>query len=106
MPRPNRPNRPTTQNTPHREQKVKLLVPNLEQILGIQFHRRVSGEVKDAFDPRGLLNPGRVVRAPRMDDRTLFRYAPDYAADPKVAPVLDWSPWPGPQGGLLGAVEM
>ncbi|CAA9274711.1 MAG: Fe-S protein, homolog of lactate dehydrogenase SO1521 [uncultured Craurococcus sp.] len=63
-------------------------------------------EVKDAFDPTGLLNPGRVVRPPRMDDRTLFRYAPDYAADPTVQPVLDWSAWPGPQGGLLGAVEM
>jgi FAD/FMN-containing dehydrogenase/Fe-S oxidoreductase len=63
-------------------------------------------EVKDAFDPTGLLNPGRVVRPPRMDDRTLFRYAPGYAADPAVQPVLDWSAWPGPQGGLLGAVEM
>jgi Fe-S oxidoreductase len=41
-----------------------------------------------------------------MDDRTLFRYGPDYAADPKVTPALDWSAWPGPQGGLLGAVEM
>ncbi|SDB45893.1 FAD-binding and (Fe-S)-binding domain-containing protein [Belnapia rosea] len=67
-------------------------------------------EVKDAFDPAGLLNPGRVVRAPRMDDRTLFRYAPDYAADPGFAPALDWSPWAAPQGdttgGMLGAVEM
>ena len=41
-----------------------------------------------------------------MDDRTLFRYGPDYAADPAIAPALDWSAWPGPQGGLLGAVEM
>ena len=41
-----------------------------------------------------------------MDDRTLFRYHPDYAADAKVTPALDWSAWPGPQGGLLGAVEM
>ena len=28
-----------------------------------------------------LLNPGRIVRPPRMDDRTLFRYRPDYQAD-------------------------
>lgn len=67
---------------------------------------RAFEAVKDAFDPNALLNPGRVVRPPRMDDRTLFRYHPDYRADDAVTPVLDWSAWPGPQGGLLGAVEM
>ncbi|MCO6418069.1 FAD-binding protein [Siccirubricoccus sp. KC 17139] len=67
---------------------------------------RAFEAVKDAFDPAGLLNPGRVVRPPKMDDRTLFRYFPGYAADPAITPVLDWSAWPGPQGGLLGAVEM
>ncbi|TCZ61381.1 FAD-binding and (Fe-S)-binding domain-containing protein [Roseicella aquatilis] len=67
---------------------------------------RAFEAVKDAFDPAGLLNPGRVVRAPKMDDRSLFRYHPDYAADAAVTPALDWSAWPGPQGGLLGAVEM
>ncbi|NMJ43999.1 FAD-binding protein [Roseomonas sp. JC162] len=67
---------------------------------------RAFEEVKDAFDPHALLNPGRVVRPPKMDDRTLFRYAPGYAADPAVTPVLDWSEYPGPLGGLLGAVEM
>ncbi len=67
---------------------------------------RAFEEVKDAFDPGALLNPGRVVRPPRMDDRTLFRYAPGYAADAAVTPVLDWSDYPGPLGGLLGAVEM
>jgi len=83
-------------------------------IVRSEFHEPMFGarivrafeDVKDAFDPAGLLNPGRVVRPPRMDDRTLFRYGPDYAADPGVTPVLDWSAWPGPQGGLLGAVEM
>jgi len=67
---------------------------------------RAFEEVKDSFDPDALLNPGRVVRAPKMDDRTLFRYAPGYEADAAVAPVLDWSDYPGPLGGLLGAVEM
>lgn len=67
---------------------------------------RAFEEVKDTFDPDALLNPGRVVRAPKMDDRSLFRYAPGYAADPQVTPVLDWSEHPGPLGGLLGAVEM
>ncbi|WP_149536981.1 FAD-binding and (Fe-S)-binding domain-containing protein [Siccirubricoccus phaeus] len=67
---------------------------------------RAFETVKDAFDPAGLLNPGRVVRPPKMDDRTLFRYFPEYRADDAITPVLDWSAWPGPQGGLLGAVEM
>jgi FAD/FMN-containing dehydrogenase/Fe-S oxidoreductase len=83
-------------------------------IVRSEFHEEMYGPrivrafeaVKDAFDPQGLMNPGRVVRPPRMDDRTLFRYPPDYAADPSVTPVLDWSAWPGPQGGFLGAVEM
>jgi len=83
-------------------------------IVRSEFHEPMFGpriarafeEVKDAFDPAGLMNPGRIVRAPRMDERTLFRYPPGYAADPAVAPVLDWSEHPGPLGGLLGAVEM
>ncbi|MBR0669833.1 FAD-binding and (Fe-S)-binding domain-containing protein [Neoroseomonas soli] len=67
---------------------------------------RAFEEVKDSFDPKALLNPGRVVRPPKMDDRTLFRYAPGYAADQAVTPVLDWSEYPGPLGGMLSAVEM
>ncbi|MFC7538533.1 FAD-binding and (Fe-S)-binding domain-containing protein [Siccirubricoccus deserti] len=76
-----------------------------EPMFGSRIARAFEA-VKDGFDPGNLLNPGRVVRPPRMDDRSLFRYGPEYAADPKVTPVLDWSAWPGPQGGLLGAVEM
>ena len=79
-------------------------------IVRSEFHEQMFGHrlvrafeaVKDSFDPDGLLNPGRIVRPPRMDDRTLFRYGPGYAALPG-APQLDWSPHPG---GLLGAVEM
>jgi len=40
-----------------------------------------------------------------MDDRTLFRYPPDYrVGDFKT--VLDWSAYPGAGGGFQGAVEM
>ena len=39
-------------------------------------------EVKDRFDPKGLYNPGKIVRAPKFDDRGLFRYAPDYHVKP------------------------
>jgi FAD/FMN-containing dehydrogenase/Fe-S oxidoreductase len=86
-----------------------------EPMFGARIARAFE-QVKDAFDPasdalpHGLLNPNRIVHPPRMDDRTLFRYGPDYAANPKVTPALDWSAWSGPQGdnagGLLGAVEM
>ncbi|NND49536.1 MAG: FAD-binding oxidoreductase, partial [Rhizobiales bacterium] len=62
-------------------------------------------EVKDRFDPAGVLNPGKVVRAPRMDDRNLMRYSPDYRAE-EIATALDWSEWPGAGGGFQGAVEM
>jgi FAD/FMN-containing dehydrogenase/Fe-S oxidoreductase len=39
---------------------------------------KAFGEVKAAFDPKGLLNPGKVVGAPRMDDEALLRFGPDY----------------------------
>jgi FAD/FMN-containing dehydrogenase/Fe-S oxidoreductase len=59
------------------------------------------GEVKAAFDPGNLLNPGKIVDAPRMDDRANFRYGPGYAPLP-LETVLDWSAW----GGFAGAAEM
>jgi Fe-S oxidoreductase len=67
---------------------------------------RAFETVKDAFDPNNMLNPGRIVRPPRMDDRTLFRYGWGYAPVPHYTPKLDWSEHPGPLGGMLGAVEM
>jgi FAD/FMN-containing dehydrogenase/Fe-S oxidoreductase len=67
---------------------------------------RAFEAVKDAFDPEGLFNPGRIVRAPRFDDRSLFRYGPGYRPIEGFSPQLDWSDHPGPLGGLLGAVEM
>ena len=83
-------------------------------IVRSEFHEDMFGPrivrafeaVKDAFDPAGQLNPNRIVRAPCMDDRTLFRYGPDYAAAEGFAPRLDWSPYPGPLGGMMAAVEM
>ncbi len=58
-------------------------------------------EIKSWFDPKGLMNPGKIVKPPRQDDRSLFRYRPGYATEP-VDGALDWSPW----GGFAGAVEM
>ncbi len=71
-----------------------------QQMFGVRLVRAFEA-VKDAFDPTGLFNPGKIVRAPRMDDRSLFRYRPGYGPKP-VETALDWSDW----GGLLGAVEM
>ncbi len=79
-------------------------------IVRSEFHERMFGPrmvrtfeaVKDRLDPAGVLNPGKIVRAPKMDDRSLFRYPPGYAHAP-IETRLDWSDWPG---GLHGAVEM
>ena len=78
--------------------------------------------IKDHLDPTRLLNPGNIIDPPRMDDATLFRFAPGYRVIP-LTPVFDWSAWdvqndpvteqtspPGsggdPTGGLAKAVEM
>jgi FAD/FMN-containing dehydrogenase/Fe-S oxidoreductase len=74
-----------------------------------EFHEAMFGsrmvrafeEVKDAFDPQGLFNPGKIVRPPKMDDRSLFRFKPDYRQLP-IETALDWSEW----GGFAAAAEM
>lgn len=66
---------------------------------------RAFEDVKDLFDPKGLMNPGKIVRAPRFDDHSLLRYQPSYAVKP-FETQLDWSAYPGEGGGFQGAVEM
>jgi FAD/FMN-containing dehydrogenase/Fe-S oxidoreductase len=93
--------------------------------VGWQYGPRITRafeEMKDLFDPAGLLNPGKIVRASKMDDRTLFRYRPGYAVQP-LRTGLDWSAWNvqndpvtetlsaagtggDPAGGFSKAVEM
>lgn len=78
-----------------------------------EFHEMMYGRrtveifeaVKDRFDPDGLMNPGKIVRAPRMNDRSLFRFSPDYGVS-RFTPALDWSAYPGGARGFQGAVEM
>jgi FAD/FMN-containing dehydrogenase/Fe-S oxidoreductase len=82
-------------------------------IVRSEFHEFMFGErlvrafeeVKDRFDPDGLYNPGKIVHAPKFDDKTNFRYGPGYAAEPMTAR-LDWSAYTGAGGGFQGAVEM
>ncbi|HEX5454062.1 MAG TPA: FAD-linked oxidase C-terminal domain-containing protein [Stellaceae bacterium] len=62
---------------------------------------RAFEEVKDTFDPEGLFNPGKIVRPPKMDDRTLFRFKPGYRQLP-LDSALDWSAW----GSFASAAEM
>jgi FAD/FMN-containing dehydrogenase/Fe-S oxidoreductase len=65
-------------------------------------------EIKDLFDPRGLMNPGKIVRAPRQDERALFRFKPGYAVQ-KLESALDWSEWNAAGAdsqGFAAAVEM
>ncbi len=58
-------------------------------------------EIKDTFDPKGLLNPGKIVRPFKSDDRSLMRYKPGYKAE-NITTHYDWSAW----GQFSDAVEM
>jgi Fe-S oxidoreductase len=57
-----------------------------EGIVRAEFSERLFGaelasafkEVKAAFDPENLLNPGKVVDPPRMDDESLMRFGSEY----------------------------
>jgi len=62
-------------------------------------------EIKSLMDPNGILNPGKIVDAPKMDDRHLFRFSPGYLVR-DFQTELDWSPWTGNASGFQGAVEM
>lgn len=82
-------------------------------IVRSEFHEKMFGprlveafgEVKRTFDPAGLLNPGKIVDPPKMDDRSLLRYPPEYDfADLDTG--FDWSAWSGASGGFQGAIEM
>jgi len=90
-----------------------------------QFGPKITealAEIKTAFDPQGLFNPGKIIDPPKMDDASYFRYPPSYKVIP-LQPALDWSAWnvqnnpvteetsaPGTGGdpamGLAKAVEM
>ncbi|MBK0400317.1 FAD-binding protein [Limibaculum sp. M0105] len=82
-------------------------------IVRSEFHRQMFGErivaafeeVKDRLDPGGLMNPGKIVRPPKMDDRSLMRFDPGYTV-PEFDSVFRWEGHHGAGRGLQGAVEM
>jgi len=74
--------------------------------VGWQFGPRLSRafeEIKDLFDPAGLMNPGKIVRGTKMDDVSLFRFPPDYRVQ-TLAPALDWSVWNVESDAATGAL--
>ena len=56
-------------------------------------------ETKRAFDPAGLLNPGKIVDAPPLTEN--LRFGPTYQTI-NLQTVFDW----GPDGGYAPAIEM
>jgi len=80
----------------------------IERVYGSRLAAAFA-EIKRAFDPKGLMNPGKIVAPSKMDDRDLFRYAPGYATAP-VATGFDWSEFEvGDENagrGFAAAVEM
>jgi FAD/FMN-containing dehydrogenase/Fe-S oxidoreductase len=77
--------------------RSEYIAPLFGPVLGGAFE-----SVKDSFDPENRLNPGKIVRPLTMDDRSLFRFKPDYAVTQPMQTALDWSDW----GGFGAAVEM
>jgi len=72
----------------------------IEPVIGTRLMRALE-EIKDLFDPRGLMNPGKIVRGTRQDDRSLFRFKPGYAAQ-QLDTALDWSEWNAPGAAAPG----
>ena len=78
-------------------------------IVRSEFHEMMFGkkiinafeEIKDTFDNKNLLNPGKIVRPYKSNDRSLMRYKSGYQAN-NINTHYDWSNW----GQFSDAVEM
>ena len=78
-----------------------------------EFHEKMYGrrtveifeEVKDRFDPGGLMNPGKIVRASAHERPHAVSLQAGLPVR-EFQPALDWSAYPGAGGGFQGAVEM
>jgi FAD/FMN-containing dehydrogenase/Fe-S oxidoreductase len=72
----------------------------IEPFFGPRLTKSLA-DIKSWLDPRGLMNPGKIVNPPKMDDKSLFRFKPGYRTEVPHT-VLDWGEW----GGYDKAVEM
>ena len=70
----------------------------IESMFGSQIYQALT-EVKKAFDPEGIMNPGKIVDAPPMTEN--LRFGSDYSTV-KVDTYFDFSS----QDGFGGAIEM
>jgi len=78
-------------------------------IVRSEFHEMMFGkkiinafeEIKDTFDSKNLLNPGKIVRPLKSNDRSLMRYKSGYQTQ-DISTHYDWSSW----GQFTDAVEM
>jgi len=60
-----------------------------------QFGEHITkafAQIKHYMDPSNLLNPGKIINPPRMDDARYFRFSPQYRVIP-LQTSLDWSQW-------------
>ncbi len=70
----------------------------LERYFGPAIYQAFK-TVKSAFDPRGIMNPGKIVDAPAMTEN--LRFGPSYRTSP-VPTHFDWSR----DGGMAANIEM
>jgi FAD/FMN-containing dehydrogenase/Fe-S oxidoreductase len=70
----------------------------VERFFGPQIYRAFT-EVKHAFDPLGLMNPGKIVNGPPIDSS--LRYGPAYRTFP-IETHFDWSK----DGGFGRSIEL
>ena len=78
-------------------------------ILRSEFHEKMFGkkitqvfeDIKDTFDQKSLLNPHKIVKPYKFDDRQLLRYKPNYKTE-NIDTRFDWSNW----GNFSDAIEM
>lgn len=69
-----------------------------------QYGPRINqafSEIKELFDPDNRFNPDKIVRPPKMDDASNFRFAPGYQ-EQALETRLDWSAWNVTRDPLTG----
>ena len=72
----------------------------------VMFGKKMAAlfkQVKQMLDPQSILT-WQNYRLSKMDDRSLFRFAPGYKID-DFPTKLNWNAWPGAAGGLKALLK-